>query len=95
MILPGAAQPLPVLPALCSSEYPPVLFADSPPIFPPGARVVRPDARVQLEPHHLDSERRPRGAGCSKEARDPPGGERNKGETLRLPRVYEHERESV
>lgn len=45
--------------------------------------MVRPDARVQLEPHHPDSERRPRGAGRSKEARDPPGGEGDKGEVLR------------
>lgn len=72
----------PAFPASSSSEYPPVLSADSPSLLPPGTRVVRPDARVQLEPHHPDSERRPRGAGCSKEAGDSPRGERNKGETL-------------
>lgn len=71
---------IPSFPASYSSEYPPVLSADSPSLLPPGTRVVRPDARVQLEPHHPDSKRWPRGASCSKEAWDPLGGERNEGE---------------
>lgn len=78
----GISSDLRLLPP---SEHPPVLPADSPPLLAPGPRLVRPDARVQLEPHHPDCERRPRGAGCSKEARDPPGGARDKGETLGLP----------
>lgn len=71
---------IPSFPASNSSEYPPVLSADSPSLLPPGTRVVRPDARVQLEPHHPDSKRWPRRPGCPKEARDPVGGERNEGE---------------
>lgn len=63
-------------------EHPPVFPEDSAPILPPGTGLVRPDERVQMEPHHPDRQRRPRGPGCSKEARDSLGGERNEGETL-------------
>jgi hypothetical protein len=46
--------------------------------------VVRHDARVPMEPHHPDRQRRPRGAGRAEKTGDPTGGEGNKGETLGL-----------
>lgn len=72
----------------CSSEHPPVVPEDRPPILPPGPGVVRPDEGVQVEPHHPDRQRRPRGPSRPEEAGDAAGGARDQGE--RTDRPYEH-----
>lgn len=64
----------------CPSEHPPVVPEDRPPVLPPGPGVVRPDEGVQVEPHHPDRQRRPRGPSRPEEAGDAAGGARDQGE---------------
>lgn len=69
------------------AEHPPVLPEDGPAVLPPGPGVVRPDEGVQVEPHHPDRQRRPRGPSRPEEAGDAAGGARDQGGLTHRPTV--------
>lgn len=65
---------------LCPAEHPPELPAHRAALLPPVQRVVRDDARLQLEPRHPPGQRRPRGPGGAETPGDAAGGARVQGE---------------
>lgn len=65
---------------LSPSEHPPVVPEDGAPVLTPGSGVVRPHERVQVEPHHPDSQRRPRGPSRPEKAWDAAWRARDQGE---------------
>ena len=65
---------------LCPAEHPPELPAHRAALLPPVQRLVRDDARLQLEPRHPPGQRRPRGPGGAETPGDAAGGARVQGE---------------
>lgn len=70
---------------LALPEYPPLLPAHGAALLSPSPGVVRHDARVPVESHHSDRERRPRGESRAEKTGNPAGRERDEGEMRRLP----------
>lgn len=74
------ANPRGLSPAPAPAEHPPELPAHRAALLPPVQRLVRDDARLQLEPHHPPGQRRPRGPRGAEAPGDAAGGARVQGE---------------